>query len=136
MALHNFPEGIAVGTTFSHDPLSKLWWKLSFLMAVHNIPEGLAVATTLRLGQTGWAKIALALILAEVPMCLGALCGGVLGIVPIPWTASALGFAGGAMLVLVGTELLPLARQLARGVSSLTGLAVGIGMAWLLTIFL
>lgn len=136
MALHNFPEGIAVGTTFTNDPLSKLWWKLSLLMAVHNIPEGLTVATTLRLGKTGWDKIILALILAEVPMCLGALCGGVLGVVTTPWTASALGFAGGAMLILVGTELLPLAWLLARGASTITGLAAGIGIAWLLTILL
>jgi len=136
MALHNFPEGIAVGTTFSHDPLSKLWWELSLLMAVHNIPEGLAVATTLRLGKTGWAKIALALILAEVPMSIGALCGGVLGIATTPWTASALGFAGGAMLVLVGTEVLPLARHLAGGASVMTGLVAGAGTAWLLSVLL
>lgn len=136
IALHNFPEGIAVGTTFTNDPLSKLWWELSLLMAVHNIPEGLAVATTLRLGKTGWNKIALALILAEVPMCIGALCGGVLGIVTTPWTASALGFAGGAMLVLVGTELIPLARNLDGWGSTITGLVAGIGVAWVLTLLI
>ncbi len=94
IALHNFPEGVAVGTVFTTDPTSALWWELSLLMAIHNIPEGLAVATTLRLGKTSWSQIALALILAELPMCIGALLGGILGTITAPWTAVSLGFAG------------------------------------------
>ena len=72
IAVHNFPEGLAVGTVFANDPSSPLWWELSLLMGIHNIPEGLAVATTLRLGNTGWRSIALILFLAEIPMAIGA----------------------------------------------------------------
>lgn len=136
IALHNFPEGVAVGTVFANDPESTLWWQLSLLMAIHNIPEGLAVATTLRLGETSWKKIAFVLTIAELPMCIGALLGGILGSFATAWTASALGFAGGAMFLLVWAELIPMARQMAGFFHTLIGLGSGLGTAWILTIIL
>lgn len=136
IALHNFPEGLAVGTVFAHDPSSSLWWELSLLMAVHNIPEGLAVSTTLRLGKTKWWPIALVLFWAEVPMAIGALLGGILGTITAPWSATSLGFAGGAMLTLVAVELTPLAHRLAGWAPTLTGLGVGAAIARLLCFLL
>ena len=136
IALHNFPEGLAVGTVFAHDPSSALWWRLSLLMALHNIPEGIAVATTLRLGKTKWWPIARTLFWAEVPMAIGAFLGGALGQIATPWSATALGFAGGAMLTLVLVEMVPLATRLAGWPSALTGLGLGAGSARLLILFL
>ncbi|NLM37878.1 MAG: ZIP family metal transporter [Firmicutes bacterium] len=136
IALHNFPEGLAVGTVFVHEPFSALWWRLSLLMAVHNIPEGIAVATTLRLGKTKWRPIARTLFWAEVPMAAGAFLGGFLGQIATPWSATALGFAGGAMLSLVLVEMLPLAIQLAGWPPALTGFTLGTGGARLLILFL
>jgi len=136
IALHNFPEGLAVGTVFAQDPTSSLWWKLSLLMAIHNIPEGLAVATTLRLGRTRWWSIALTLFFAEIPMAVGAFLGGILGTISPPWTATSLAFAGGAMLTLVGVELAPLAAHLAGWTWTLFSLGVGAGIARLLSILL
>ncbi|HHW12077.1 MAG TPA: ZIP family metal transporter [Firmicutes bacterium] len=136
IALHNFPEGLAVGTVFVHEPFSALWWRLSLLMALHNIPEGIAVATTLRLGKTKWWPIVRTLFWAEVPMAVGALLGGLLGQIATPWSATALGFAGGAMLTLVLVEMIPLATRLAGWPSALTGLALGAAGARLLILFL
>ncbi|NLC52613.1 MAG: ZIP family metal transporter [Firmicutes bacterium] len=136
IALHNFPEGLAVGTVFAHDPASALWWRLSLLMALHNIPEGIAVATTLRLGKTRWWPIACTLFWAEVPMAIGAFLGGVLGQIATPWSATALGFAGGAMLTLVLVEMIPLATRLAGWSSALTGLGMGAASARLLILLL
>jgi ZIP family zinc transporter len=136
IALHNFPEGLAVGTVFAHDPASALWWRLSLLMAIHNIPEGLAVATTLRLGKTGWRPIILTLFLAEIPMAVGALLGGILGGITPPWAATSLGFAGGAMLTLVGVDLAPLAARLAGWPWAFVGVGVGAALARLLCLLL
>lgn len=108
IAMHNLPEGVAVGAVFAENPSSPLWKELALLMAAHNIPEGLAVATTLRLGRTSWKKVALILILTELPMGIGALMGGIIGCLSPLMSASALGFAAGAMLFLVGAELMPL----------------------------
>ncbi len=136
IALHNFPEGVAVGTVFANDPESTLWWQLSLLMAIHNIPEGLAVAATLRLGETSWKRIAFVLTIAELPMCIGALLGGILGSIATVWTASSLGFAGGAMCLLVWSELLPIAREMSGFLHTLIGLGSGLGTAWILTIII
>jgi ZIP family zinc transporter len=136
IAVHNFPEGLAVGTVFANDPSSPLWWELSLLMGIHNIPEGLAVATTLRLGNTGWRSIALILFLAEIPMAIGALFGGILGLITTPWVATSLGFAGGAMLVLVAVELTPLASRQAGWWWTTIGLSTGLGLARLLSLLL
>ncbi|HBR33929.1 MAG TPA: hypothetical protein DD734_04790 [Firmicutes bacterium] len=136
IALHNFPEGLAVGTVFANDPASSLWWELSLLMGIHNIPEGLVVATTLRLGKTDWRSIALTLFLAELPMAIGAMLGGVLGSITTPWVATSLGFAGGAMLILVAVELIPLASKQAGWRWATVGLSVGLGLARLLCLLL
>lgn len=136
IAVHNFPEGLAVGTAFTNDPASSLWWELSLLMGIHNIPEGLAVATTLRLGKTRWRSIALILFLTEIPMAIGAMLGGILGLITTPWVATSLGFAGGAMFVLVAVELTPLACRQAGRQWATVGLCTGLGLARLLCFLL
>lgn len=126
IALHNLPEGVAVGAVFAENPSSPLWKELALLMAAHNIPEGLAVAITLKLARTSWQKVALILILTELPMGAGALLGGVIGRLSPFMSASALGFAAGAMLFLVGLELLPLSWREGKKKKSLPPLVAGL----------
>lgn len=132
IGVHNFPEGVAVGTLFVQAPFSHLWWGLAVLMAVHNIPEGLAMATALRLGRTGWRKITYALLIVEFPMGLGAFFGGLLGRLSTQVSASALGFAAGAMFLLVFLELLPVAGKITSRRSVLVALGVGLFFAFIL----
>ncbi|HHU51368.1 MAG TPA: ZIP family metal transporter [Firmicutes bacterium] len=126
IAMHNLPEGVAVGAVFAENPSSSLWKELALLMAAHNIPEGLAVATTLKLGGISWQKVTLILSLTELPMGVGALMGGIIGRLSPLMTASALGFAAGAMLFLVGVELLPLSWRGGRKKKSLLPLVAGL----------
>lgn len=132
IGVHNLPEGVAVGTVFAENPYSPLWKQLALLMAVHNIPEGLAIATSLRLGGAGWPIVATALFVTEMPMVVGALLGGFLGYFSQVMSASALGFAGGAMTILAGGELFPLAHEIGGLRSALIGMAVGLLTAWVL----
>lgn len=105
IAVHNLPEGFAVGAGFSGGPA--LGWATALSIGLQNIPEGLIVASALwSLRLPRWVAItgALATGLMEP---LGAVLGGAMTIFSEAAVAPALGFAGGGMMYIVLHELLP-----------------------------
>lgn len=123
---HNFPEGVALGTTFIANPEIKKWLGLALIMALHNIPEGMVMTSAFKLAKVGIVKILLALLLVELPMAFGGGVGGFLGQLSPGMVSLSLGFAGGAMALLVVKELLPMAQRLAGAFWVGTGLTVGL----------
>ncbi|MBC7765529.1 MAG: ZIP family metal transporter [Hyphomonadaceae bacterium] len=124
IALHNFPEGLAVGSGFLATP--QLGWSLLFVIVLHDVPEGLAMALPMKAGGMGSAKAAFYTLLSGVPMGVGALCGAVLGEISPAFIAVCLGFAGGAMLYIVCGDLIPESKSLHRGRFSTIGNMIGI----------
>lgn len=125
IGVHNFPEGVALGSVYVANQLFSNWGSLATLMAVHNIPEGMVIASSLKLGGIRAFRIITVLLLVELPMAGGALLGALLGKISGWMMALALGFAGGAMFLLVLQELLPLAKRLGGLIAVLTGFALG-----------
>jgi ZIP family zinc transporter len=113
IGFHNFPEGVALGATYAVSRNVREWLGLAIIMAAHNLPEGMVITSAFRLGKLKTGKILMALIMVELPMLVGGGMGAFLGKISGESVALALGFAGGAMLFLVGQELLPLAKKLA-----------------------
>ena len=105
MTLHNVPEGVAVGTSYTAQP--RLGLLLALAIALHNIPEGIAVAGPFRAcGMPRWQYLAWAVgsgLAEPVAAVLGA------GFVTLfrPFLPFSLAFAGGAMLYVVSDELIP-----------------------------
>ena len=106
ISLHNFPEGLAVGVSFG-SPDDTAGLATAFGIGLQNVPEGLAVA--LSLAAVGYSR--LFSFLVAVLTGLIEPFGGFLGISAIaassellPW---GLGFAGGAMLWVVSSEIIP-----------------------------
>ncbi len=105
MALHNVPEGLAVGTSVAAAP--RLGLLLAIAIALHNIPEGIAIAAPFR--ACGMSRLrVLAWTFASglsepIAAFVGALFVGLLGGL-LPFS---LAFAGGAMLYVVSDELIP-----------------------------
>ncbi len=130
IGVHNFPEGVALGTTYIANPSLSGWLGLALLMSLHNIPEGMVMASALQIGKIAVAKIVGALFLVELPMALGSTVGAFLGTLAPIMIALSLGFAGGAMFLLVAKELIPMAKKLAGifwvGTGFIAGLAVGL----------
>ncbi|MGE5582814.1 MAG: ZIP family metal transporter [Bacillota bacterium] len=123
---HNFPEGVALGTTFIANQAISNWLGLALLMALHNVPEGMIMSSAFKIGKVGLWKIITALVLVEIPMAFGGTVGAFLGRISPFMIAASLGFAGGAMALLVLKELLPMAKKLSGFFWVGSGFAVGI----------
>ena len=124
LALHNLPEGFAVGSGF--EASVKLGITLTIIIAIHDVPEGIAMALPMKLGGFSATKSFLLTILSGVPMGLGALIGAALGHVSQQFIALCLGFAGGAMLYVVFGELIPESKRIYLGRMSSVGNILGI----------
>jgi len=123
IGLHNFPEGLAIGTGFVGSP--ELGLSLAILIGLHNIPEGMAVAAPLRHGGYSNLRVLSITALAGVPMGIGALIGAAIGSISDYVLGISLGFAGGAMLYIVCDELIPDAYKSAGAHLSIFGIFAG-----------
>jgi ZIP family zinc transporter len=124
IALHNFPEGLAIGAGFAS--YQTFGVGLSIIIALHDLPEGIVMAAPMRMAGIHPAKIVLAALLAGVPTGIGALIGALAGEISTEFIGLCLGFAGGAMLYITCSELIPESRDLYRGRISGLGLILGI----------
>lgn len=124
IALHNFPEGFAVGSGF--EASASLGLTITVAIIIHDIPEGIAMAVPMRAGGFSKSKAFIITLLSGVPMCFGALLGAALGEISNLLTASCLGFAGGAMLYIIYGELVPESKKLYLGRLSSLGNVLGI----------
>ncbi|MGE4282147.1 MAG: ZIP family metal transporter [Clostridia bacterium] len=124
IALHNFPEGVAIGSGF--DASARLGMSLTMVIAIHNIPEGLAVALPMKAGGMGNIKVLLYTVCAGIPMGVGAFIGAILGEISQEVIAVCLGFAGGAMLYIVCGDLIPESKNIYKGRLSTIGNILGI----------
>ncbi len=104
IALHNFPEGLAVGSSLA---ASSYGISLSILLLFHNVPEGMAMALPLKMGGVKGGKIILLSLAAGMPTALGAFLGRLIGDISKQFIGACIGFAAGAMLYLTVRELLP-----------------------------
>ncbi len=124
IALHNIPEGLAIGAGYASS--DQLGLELALIMGIHNLPEGVAIAAALDAGGCRKSKTMLITALAGLPMAAGAFIGAMLGIVSPLVLSVSLGFAAGAMLFVTCDELIPNAQNLARGHSATLGFLLGV----------
>ena len=131
IAMHNFPEGLAIGAGYSSNPALGLG--LGLVIALHNCPEGMAMACPMIIGGMKPARAVAVTAIAGLPMGLGALAGALLGSLSPVWLSISLGLAAGAMLFVTCDELIPDAHELAQGHSGTYGIVAGVLAGILLT---
>lgn len=106
MTIHSFAEGIAVGLSFGDDNLT-FGTMISLVIALHNVPEGLAIGLVLiPKGVKIW-KAGLWSIFSSLPQPLMAVPAFLLVLVFEPFLPFGLGLAAGAMIWMIGAEVLP-----------------------------
>ena len=105
MTVHSGTEGIAMG--FAFGPSWKLGLLVAAVMAIQNIPEGLAVASVMVPKGVSPRKAMLRAIFSSLPQPLVAVPAFIFVTMFQPLLPWGLGFAGGAMLWMSFSELLP-----------------------------
>lgn len=131
IALHNLPEGMAIGVSFAQGDLD-VGLPLTSAIALQDIPEGLAVALTLRaVGFSSLYSVVVAAasgLLEPVGAWLGvSLVGGWLFTYPI-----GLGLAAGAMIFVVSHEVIPETHANGHQTSATLGLMLGFALMMVL----
>ena len=129
LAIHNFPEGLAIGSGF--DSSSKLGFALAIAICMHDVPEGISIALPLKQGGVGRLKTILYTMFSGITTGLGALVGAIVGKISVTSISISLAFAAGAMLYIVSGELVPESKKIYKGRFSAIGNIIGflIGIA-------
>lgn len=123
LAIHNIPEGIAIGSGFTES--MKLGLSLAIAICMHDIPEGLSMAVPMKQGGMKAWKIMIYVVLSGIATGVGALIGAWIGEISVEVVAMCLSFAAGAMLYIVSGELIPEYNNLYNGRLSALGNMAG-----------
>lgn len=128
LAIHNFPEGLAIGSGFESS--FKLGLSLAIAICLHDIPEGISMAVPMKSGGMSTPKIIYYVILSGLTTGIGAFFGALLGGISQEIIAVCLAFAAGAMIYIVSGELIPESNRLYQGrmsaIGNMLGLIIGI----------
>ena len=128
LAIHNFPEGLAIGSGF--DASMKLGLSLAVAICLHDIPEGISMAVPMKNGGMKISKVIYYVIISGITTGVGAFFGAIIGTISNEVISICLSFAAGAMLYIVSGELIPESNKLYSGRMSVIGNIIGfiIGM--------
>ena len=132
LALHNLPEGLAIGSGFNAS--IKLGYALAVAIALHDIPEGISMAVPMKNGGMKSGKIIFYVVLSGITTGIGALFGAIIGNISTSVIAFCLSFAAGAMLYIVSGELMPESNKLYKGRMTALGNILGFLLGILATI--
>lgn len=128
IALHNFPEGLAIGSTGAYN--AQIGLVLAFTIAFHNIPEGMAIAVPLSCGGMNKYRALWLTALSGFPTVIGAIIGFAIGGISNAVAAFALSLASGAMIYVTFGEIMPQAILMCHNKKSVVYMLMGfiIGM--------
>ncbi|WP_207178267.1 ZIP family metal transporter [Anaerocellum diazotrophicum] len=105
LSLHNFPEGLAIGSSFSVE--KKFGILVGIMVIIHDIPEGFALSLPFKIAKQDKKKILRYAILSGIPTGVGCLVGSGVSYINKYIVAGCLACAAGAMLYVVMNELIP-----------------------------
>lgn len=119
LAIHNFPEGLAIGSGFGAS--IKLGISLAIAICLHDIQEGISMAVPMKNGGMEKGKVIFYVLLSGITTGIGALIGGIIGNISKEIISLCLSLAAGAMLYIVSGELIPESNKLYSGKTSTLG---------------
>lgn len=124
IALHNLPEGMAIGISFTHGDL-KIGLPLTVAIAIQDIPEGFAVALALRSVGLSSTKAFLIGAATGILEPLGAILGFTMSSSLVWAYPLSMGLAAGAMIFVVCHEVIPETHRNGHQAAATSGLMLG-----------
>ena len=135
IAIHNFPEGLAVGVGFGGGDIEN-GLPLAIGIGLQNAPEGLAVAVAL-IGEnySRWRAFLIAAATGLLEPLGGLIGAGAVALAEplLPW---GLVFAAGAMLYVISHEIIPETHRRGFQNEATTGLTIGLVVMLFLDVWL
>jgi ZIP family zinc transporter len=125
LALHNVPEGLAVGVGVASGD-AEVSWPVTWAIAVQNVPEGLIVAVAFRAAGQSLATALLVTAATGLVEPVGAMLGFAALQVATSLLPGALAFAAGAMLFVVSHEIIPESHREGRSSAATFGVVAGV----------
>jgi len=131
IALHNLPEGMAIGVSFSQGDL-RVGLPLTSAIAIQDMPEGLAVAMALKAAGLSPLRAVWVAILSGLMEPVGALLGiGLTSGLALAYPVG-LGLAAGAMIFVVSHEVIPETHRNGHQTPATLGLMAGFAVMMVL----
>lgn len=124
IALHNIPEGFAVGTIALTSPETVM--RFAIVICLHSIPEAIAIAVPMKMAKMKLKWLMATPVLLGGIMGVGAMIGYIVSQIASGLITFALGGAAGIILYIVCDELLPESRKVWNG--RMTSIATVIGI--------
>ncbi len=135
ISLHNLPEGMAIGVSFSRGDMN-IGLPLTTAIILQDVPEGLAVALALISAGMSRSKAILLAGITGLLEPIGALLGvGLTSGFALSYPIG-LGLAGGGMIFIVSHEVIPETHRNGHQTPATIGLIVGFALMMILDIML
>ncbi len=122
MAIHDLPEGLAIGAGNAVEQQVGLF--IALAIALHNIPEGMSIAAPMRLGGMSKPRVFWVTFLIGFVTPLGTMLAAWLFTVAHSFIALSLAFASGAMAFVVARDIFPESWQLDKS-ATVVGVTLG-----------
>ncbi|HKL75986.1 MAG TPA: ZIP family metal transporter [Halanaerobiales bacterium] len=129
IAIHNLPEGLAIGAGFESSP--EVGLLIAVAIAFHNIPEGLAIAGPLKAGGIDNWRLFWFTLMAGLMTPIGTIIGKLIFNISPVLIGGSLGFAAGAMIYIVNDELIPQSNHMQDHFAN-AGLIIGLLIGYLI----
>lgn len=124
IAIHNFPEGLAIGASYNIS--ETIGYSLFLAILLHDIPEGIGIILPMKKSPKSRFKLLLYPFISGIPTAVGAGIGYYIGKISDNIIALSLSFAAGVMMYVVIGDIIPESKKKYKGRLPIVGNLLGI----------